>query len=253
MPASTALRIAREGEIARLTIDNPTKKNALDPGLLHALCDAVASLPATGVRAAVLTAEGPIFSSGYDLDALRTEQRPGHALEAAVQTIIEGALPIVAALPGLAIGGGCELACACDLRVAHPGVELQMPPVRLGLVYPAIGLRRFVAMIGSARTRELFLTAERVSAATALAWGLLDRVVPADEVLSTATELARTIANGAPSAVHATRRLLAALEPALPKDVVMVFDDIAREASNAPDAIEARAAFAEKRPPRFNR
>jgi enoyl-CoA hydratase/carnithine racemase len=250
---SPHLHVHREGEIARLVIDNPRKKNALDPMLLSALVDAIASLPAKGVLAAVLTAEGPIFSSGFDLDALQNEPRSAQALDVAVHAIFEGALPIVAALPGLAVGGGCELACACDLRVAHPGVALQMPPVRLGLVYPAAGLRRFVAMIGSARTRELFLTGERIEADRALAWGLIDRVVPAESVLHTATELARLIARAAPSAVHATRRTLAALQPPLPKDVEIVLADMASEASNAPDSVEARAAFLEKRDPRFSR
>jgi enoyl-CoA hydratase/carnithine racemase len=205
-----ALSIAIDGAIATLTISNPSKKNALDPPLLDALVDALHALPSQGVRAAVLTAEGTIFSSGYDLEALKL---PGGAapLRRAVEAMVSGPLPLVAALPGLAIGGGCELACACDLRVAHPGVALQMPPVRLGIVYPEDGLRRFVALIGAAHTRELFLTAARIPAERALEWGLVDRVVEAGAVLSTATELARTIAQGDPAAIAATRQLLAAL------------------------------------------
>jgi enoyl-CoA hydratase/carnithine racemase len=244
---SSSLKIHREGELARLTISNPPKRNALDPHLLQRLVEAVASLPSDGVRAAVLTAEGDLFSSGYDLTMLEHEERPGIALEAAIDALLDGSLPMVAALPGLAIGGGCELACACDLRVAHPGVTLQMPPVRMGIVYPPAALRRFVAMIGSSRTRELFLTGERISAETALAWGLLDRVVPAEEVLSTATGLARAIARGAPSAVRGTRRLLNAIELPLPKDVAMVLEDVVRVASQAPDSVAARAEFAQKR------
>jgi enoyl-CoA hydratase/carnithine racemase len=243
---SGTLRIDRDGDLAHLVLANPSKKNALDGPLLHALCDAIAQLPAQGVRAAVLTSEGSYFSAGYDISLLEKEPRPGHALELAVHAILEGALPIVAALPGPAIGGGVELACACDLRVAHPEVTLQMPPVRLGLVYPAPALRRFVAMIGSARTRELFLTAEKVEASTALSWGMIDRVVPADDVLSVATSLARSIARGAPSAVHATRRVLSALELPLPRDVAMVFEDMARQASSAPDSVAARASITDK-------
>lgn len=247
------LRVERDGELARLTISNPPKKNALDPGLLSALAEAVETLADDGVRAAVLTAEGSIFSSGYDISALSDGVTPGQALEGAVSAILDGPLPLVAALPGLAIGGGCELACACDLRVAHPGVALQMPPVRLGLVYPAVGLRRFVALIGTSRTRELFLTAVRVSAETALGWGLVDRVVPEGDVLDTATALARAIAQGSPTAVRGTRRLLASLEPPLPPELAAALAEIVREAFVSEDAQEARSAFTEKRPPRFRR
>jgi len=175
-----------------------------------ALGDAVRTLPGRGVRAAVLTSEGAIFSSGYDLDALKLPER--HApLRRAVEAIVNGSLPLVAALPGLAIGGGCELACACDLRVAHPGVALAMPPVRLGIVYPEEGLRRFVALIGAAHTRELFLTAARIPAERALAWGLVDRVVDEGAVLTTARELAAAIAQGDPAAIADTRRVLASI------------------------------------------
>src|SRR5581483_3651739 len=111
-------------------------------------------------------------------------------------------------LNGVAIGGGCELAATCDLRVAHPSVTLTMPPVRLGLVYSARGLRRFVALCGASRTRELFLTAEPVDAERALAWGLVDRVVPREQVLESALGLAGAIAKGAPLAVRWTRRVL---------------------------------------------
>jgi enoyl-CoA hydratase/carnithine racemase len=246
-----SVRVERRGEIALLTLDNLAKKNALDPVMLLALCDQLAAQAALGARAAVLTAEGELFSSGFDLDALDGSATAAQPVEAAVRAIVHGPLPVIAALNGLCIGGGCELASACDLRVAHPGVALQMPPVRLGLVYPAFGLRRFVALIGASRTRELFLTAERISAATALGWGLVDRVVPAEEVLATAMDLARAIARGAPSAIRGTRALLASIE-ALPTDEVQATHErIVREAFTGEDAREALRAFAEKRAPRW--
>ena len=97
----------------------------------------------------------------------------------ALAAIAGGRLPVVAALNGAAIGGGCELAATCDLRVAHEAVTLTMPPVRLGLVYAPTGLARFVALCGLSRTRELFLTATPVPAARAREWGLVDHVVAA--------------------------------------------------------------------------
>lgn len=248
------LTVARDGNLARLTLSNPRKRNALDPALLYALVEALTALPQQGVRAAVLTAEGDIFSSGYDLQALEgaaPENKHAQPLQRAISTLIDGALPVVAALPGMAIGGGCELACACDLRVGHPGVALQMPPVRLGLVYPAAGLRRFLSLIGASRTRELFLTAARVPAERALAWGLIDRVVPPEDVLACATALAAEIALGAPSAVRGMRRLLSQLQPPLPPATDAALEELVRAAFDSDDAIEARQAFRERRPPRF--
>lgn len=245
------LTVDRDGALAILTLANPTKKNALDPPVLDALVDALGTLGASDARAVVLTAEGDVFSSGYDLGALEDGRGPA-PLERAVRAIVDGALPVVAALPGLAIGGGCELACACDLRVAHPGVVLQMPPVRLGLVYPAAGLRRFVALIGSSRTRELFLTGERVPAERALAWGLIDRVVPAEAVRATALDLARSISRGAPAAIAGTRRLLAALEAPLPPALEEELEQVVRAAFASDEAKEARAAFRERRAPSFS-
>jgi enoyl-CoA hydratase/carnithine racemase len=248
------LRVEKNGNLALLTFANPNKRNALDPALLHALVEAVTGLPSQGVRAAVLTAEGDIFSSGYDIQALEgaaPEDRHAQPLQRAISALIDGPLPVVAALPGLAIGGGCELACACDLRVAHAGVALQMPPVRLGLVYPAAGLRRFLALIGASRTREMFLTAAKIPADRALTWGLVDRVVPADQVLACATELATEIAVGSPQAVRGMRRLLSQLQPPLPPATDDALEQLVRAAFDSDDAVEARRAFRERRPPRF--
>ncbi len=245
MPGSLA--VAVDGAVATLTLSNPGKKNALDPSLLDAIVDASRSLPAEGVRALVLTAEGSLFSSGYDLDELDAGATAA-PLERTVQALLLGSLPIVCALPGLAIGGGCELACACDLRVAHPGVALQMPPVRLGIVYPAEGLRRFVALIGASRTRELFLTAERIDAERALRWGLVDHVVAPDAVLPTALELARAMAKGTPGAIRGTRQLLARLSAPLPADVQRELDEVVSRAFAGDEAKAARQAFRNRKP-----
>jgi enoyl-CoA hydratase/carnithine racemase len=266
---SGALIIERRDAVALLTLSNPAKRNALDPPLLDALCEALARLPGEGARAAVLTGEGALaFSSGYDLDALpdggelpaawvrgtgdhRTPRARENPLDRALAAITDGDLPVIAALNGPAIGGGCELAATCDLRVAHPQVTLLMPPVRLGLVYSPRGLQRFVALIGASRTRELFLTAAPVDAERALAWGLVDRVVPAAEVVPSALALAASIARHAPLAVSGTRRVLERILPELPEPVAAELAELQQRAWSSDDAREARAAFREKRPPRF--
>jgi enoyl-CoA hydratase/carnithine racemase len=249
---SGTLIVEERGEVALLTLSNPQKRNALDPPLLDALVAAIADLPKKGVRAAVLAGKDGFFSSGYDISALPDTPFEGdNPLDKALAAITDGDLPLVAALTGPAIGGGCELAAACDLRVAHHRVTLMMPPVKLGLVYSAVGLRRFVALCGASHTRELFLTAGAVDAPHALGWGLVDRVVYVEDVVPTALELAEAIARGAPLAVRGTRRALNRLEAPLPPEVAAELADTQRLAYSSEDAKEARAAFREKRTPHF--
>ncbi|HEY2744361.1 MAG TPA: enoyl-CoA hydratase/isomerase family protein, partial [Polyangia bacterium] len=211
---SGSIEVERRNVIAIVTLTNERKKNALDPAMLDALCAALARLPGEGARAVVLTGAGDVFSSGYDLGALPSGAAPAtHPLGPALAAISDGPLPVIAALNGAAIGGGCELAATCDLRVAHDAVTLMMPPVRLGLVYSPTGLARFVALCGMSRTRELFLAAQPVPAARASAWGLVDRVVTQSELLPTALAIAEEMAKGAPLAVAGTRRTLERLMP----------------------------------------
>lgn len=250
---SGSIDIERNDSVGILTLRNETKKNALDPAMLDALVAALARLPGEGVRAVVLTGAGDIFSSGYDISALPPSGAAPAAspMGAALTAISDGPLPVVAALNGPAIGGGCELAATCDLRVAHEAVTLMMPPVRLGLVYAPTGLRRFVALCGMSRTRELFLTAQPVPATRALGWGLVDRVVAREEVLATATALAAEIAKGAPLAVAGTRRALELLQPALEPAALAELTESMQRAWKSEDSAEARAAFREKRKPQF--
>jgi enoyl-CoA hydratase/carnithine racemase len=249
---SGAIAIERRDELAVVTLQNEKKKNALDPAMLDALCAALQRFPEEGVRAVVLTGGGDFFSSGYDISALPAGAAPTtNPMGPALSAIADGPLPVVAALNGPAIGGGCELAATCDLRVAHEAVTLTMPPVRLGLVYAPAGLRRFVALCGLSRTRELFLTAQPVPATRALGWGLCDRVVGKDEVLATALALATEMARGAPLALAGTRRALELLQPQLDAAAATELAGLMQQAWMSEDAAEARAAFREKRKPVF--
>jgi enoyl-CoA hydratase/carnithine racemase len=233
-------------------LHNPPRRNALDPPLLEALVEALGTLPQKGVRALVLTGEGDVFSSGYDIRALPEGVPPTqNPLGPALAAIAEGPLPVVAALNGVAIGGGCELAATCDLRVAHVGVTLTMPPARLGLVYSPYGLRRFVSLVGESRTRELFLTAAPVTAERAQLWGLVDRVVAGEEVLPTALALAEAMADNAPLAVAGMRRVLELIAPPIAPEALADIVALIDGAWRSEDAAEARAAFREKRKPRF--
>src|SRR6478752_1398256 len=166
--------------VLRLTISNPDKRNALDHAILDGIAHAVRGADA---RCIVLTGEHGMFSSGYDIGDIpedvfadQAEKLVAHPFTSAIDALDATDLPTIAALPGHTIGGGLELALACDLRIAADGVILGMPPAKLGLVYSHTGVRRFLDAIGAARTRELFLLGRYIDAPVALAWGLVNRV-----------------------------------------------------------------------------
>jgi enoyl-CoA hydratase/carnithine racemase len=192
-----------------IEISNPTKRNALDATLCRALIERLARLEASGARAAVLAGDpaGRAFCAGFDLGALEDLAAADRAFSSLIDAVAACRVPLVAALEGAAIGGGCELAATCDLRVAHPAVKLAMPPAKLGIVYPARGLARFAALCGESRARQLFLAARTVEAEEAHRWGLVDFLVPPAEVRPRAEALAAEIAALDPTAVQAMRRL----------------------------------------------
>lgn len=238
--------------VALLTIDHAAKRNALDPELLEALGLALERAAAQGARAAVLTGAGSTFCAGYDIRALPEEPDAqwlrGHGpLAAALRAVSQGPLPVIAALNGPAIGAGCELALACDLRVGHAGVQLQMPPVRLGLVYTPLGVARLIALCGLGRAREILLLAQPVEAADAMSLGLLNRLVPADQVHDTALLLARKVAAQPQLAVRGTRVLMESLLGAVPAAIEAEIFELREAAWRSPEARAARAAFRSRR------
>ncbi len=246
------IAVEERDRVALVTLHNPARRNALDPPMLEALVEALGTLPQKGARAVVLTGAGDVFSSGYDIRALPEGVPPTqNPLGPALAAIADGPLPVVAALNGAAIGGGCELAATCDLRVAHAAVTLTMPPARLGLVYSPYGLRRFVSLVGESRTRELFLTAAPVTAERAQLWGLVDRIVSVEDVLPTALALAGAMADNAPLAVAGMRRVLELIAPPIAPEALAEIMGLIDRAWRSEDTAEARAAFLEKRKPQF--
>ena len=245
--------------VLRLTISNPAKRNALD----HPILDAIATVldDIGDARAVLLTGAEGMFSSGYDIGAIpddvfaeEAERLVAHPFTAALEALETCEVPTVAALPGHTIGGGLELALACDLRVAADGILLGMPPAKLGLVYSHTGLRRFLDAVGAPRTRELFLTGRNVDARTALGWGLVNQVVAVAELDGAGLDLAQDLAANAPLSVRgnkrAIRELLAAegqLDPEVERELIEL-----REASfRSDDLREGVRAFGQKRPARW--
>lgn len=251
--AGTQPDVGKGREVALLTLSNPDKRNALDPTMFAALGAALAELAQgpDAVSAAVVTSSGPLFSAGYDVSALPDEPDEewlrGHGgFTATMKLLCEGPLPTVAALPGAAIGAGCELALSCDLRVAHPGVTLCMPPVRLGLIYTPEGMARLMALCGAARARRLLLLGESLPAELAATWGLIDEVVPESEVLERAIALARTLGAMPRPAVLGTRIVLERLMqegPQLSEASAQEILRLRRAAWRSPEAQSVRQRF----------
>jgi enoyl-CoA hydratase/carnithine racemase len=244
--------------VAQLTISNPEKCGALDRPLLEAL---VATLARLDARCVLITGEGRAFCAGYDIESLMAEgydddaaAQAAHPFPAALAAIEAYPYPVVAALNGYAIGGGLELAVACDLRIAGDGIQLGMPPAKLGVVYAHAGLNRFVTAIGAARTRELFLTGQRIDAATAERWGLVNRVVAQAALAEEALALAREIAANAPLSLRGNKGAIGALVAAagaLDPQIAAALNAERRVAFASEDLREGLRAFGEKRAPEW--
>jgi enoyl-CoA hydratase/carnithine racemase len=247
--------------VARLRIVNPDKRGALDQPILDAFAR---ELPRLEARCVLITGEGRTFSAGYDISELggwgsivfadEAEQLIAHPFAAALRAIEEYPYPTLAALGGHTIGGGLELALACDLRLAADTIKLGMPPAKLGLVYSHTGVRKFVETVGAPRTRELFLVGGRIDAATAGAWGMVNEVMAFEALEPRALELAREISGNAPLAQLGNKRVIRAvadagtrLAPELERELL----ELRRQCFSSEDFREGVRAFAEKRPPRW--
>jgi enoyl-CoA hydratase/carnithine racemase len=247
--------------VRRLTISNPAKRNALDLPILDAIAAEVRGADADGVRCLVLTGGHGMFSSGYDIGdipddvfAAEAEKLVAHPFTSAIEALDATDVPTVAALPGQTIGGGLELALACDLRIARDGIQLGMPPAKLGLVYSHTGLRRFLHTIGEPRTRQLFLLGRNIDARTGRAWGLVHEIAGAEDLENEALDWARELAANAPLSVRGNKRVLRALlaaEGRLDPEVEAELIKLRKASFASEDLREGVRAFGEKRPARW--
>jgi enoyl-CoA hydratase/carnithine racemase len=244
--------------VARLTIRNPAKRNALDLEILDAIAETVPGLTA---HCLVLTGTERVFSAGYDIGdippeefAVRAESLVAHPFTDAIEALEAYTYPTVAALNGHAIGGGLEVALACDLRVAANGASFGMPPAKLGLIYSHTGVRKFIDAVGVVRTRELFLVGRNIDADTALGWGLVNSAHPDDELERASLEVAAEIAGNAPLSLAGNKRVIRELlkvESQLDPEVERELVELRRSCFLSEDFQEGVQAFAEKRKPRW--
>lgn len=253
--AGSNILVEKDGPVAVVTMNRPKALNALSSALMNDLADALEGFDADdGVRCVVLTGNERVFAAGGDIkqmsDSTAAEMVKRES-PSPWKRVAKTRKPVIAAVSGYALGGGCELALSCDMIVASESAQFGQPEIDLGIIPGAGGTQRLTRAIGKARAMELILTGRRMDANEAFASGMVTKVVPADSYLDEAKELARTVAAKAPLAAQ------------LAKDAVLKAYDAPLEAGldyerrnflvlfATEDKEEGMAAFKEKREPDF--
>jgi crotonobetainyl-CoA hydratase len=248
----TGYHVEQQGGVAVITIDRP-KANAIDAATSKALGDTFAELDADReVRAIILTGAGPkFFSAGWDLSTGEDfDSDYGVGGFGGFPELPDRATPVIAAVNGMAVGGGFEIAIAADLIVAADHAQFWLPEPALGIL-PDAGAVRLPRVLPPHLARELLLTGRRMDAAEGLRWGLISRVVPADDLLAAAHDLAAAIAASAPLSVAALLDIERRTINVSTADAMEMLKSLPsyRRAIDSEDAVEGQAAFSERRPP----
>lgn len=240
------------GPVTRLTLDRPERRNALSLDLMEEL---TAALRSAAGRVVVVAGNGPAFSAGHDLAELVEGDTAAHARVFAactelMETVQSIEQPVIAEVHGVATAAGCQLVATCDLAVAESGARFGTPGVRIGLFCstPMVPLSRAV---GPKRALQMLLTGDLVDAATACDWGLVNEVVPPDELRACVQDLAERIASASPLTIAIGKRTF---HRQLGLDQRQAYDlATATMVANAAtaDAHEGMSAFLEKRPPKW--
>jgi enoyl-CoA hydratase/carnithine racemase len=260
--ASGKLLLDRPAEaVARITIRNPSKRNALD----HEILDGIATLmeeldEGIATRCVIVQGSERMFSAGYDIGdrpdevfAEEAERLVAHPFSRAIEAVEGFPFPTLAVLNGHALGGGLELALACDLRIAARGVKLGMPPAKLGLIYSHTGLQKFLDAVGPARTRELFFTGRNVDADRGEQIGLVHQVEDPDALEEAAVEMAAEIAGNAPVSLRGNKEIIGRLIgfPRLSEKEEQDVIELRLSSFRTHDFREGVRAFGEKRKPNW--
>ncbi len=255
------LIVETSGAVASIEINRPDKRNSLSPAVLDGIADALGEFSEDGsVRCVVLSGRGgKAFSSGYDFsfvssdDIVRDYGEEKHPLARACDAIESFPRPVIAMVGGYAVGGGLELACACDFIICSDDAKFSMPPAKLGIAYPFSGLRRITEAVGSLNAGRMFFTAETFTARQALAMGLVSEVAPTGSLRETAGEMARRIAENAPLSIEAAKKSLniwrqsLKLSPEHRDEIRKIFEKVQQSS----DFKEGMKSVSEKRKPVF--
>lgn len=250
---------ASEG-VATLTLSRPSRRNALSVEMTQRFHDALDRVGAdTGLRAVVVVGEPPAFCAGADFgDFDETSDRGGFLplFQALLERMAHFPVPFVAAVDGPALGAGCQILAACDIRVVTTDARIGVPAARIGLQLDVVNLNRLVCEFGPTAARRLLLTGDPVDGAGAASLGFVHDVVAPGEAAARAQEWARTIASRAPLSVSGHKAAIQAVVDGWWLDASDPAHSRHREAAErvyaSADLREGLAAFSEKRPPRFH-
>ena len=251
------LLIEKKDRIATLTINRPESLNALNSDLLKELTEAWDDLQAdSSVLVIIITGAGRAFVAGADIGEMAdmgvTQARDFSLLgQNLFRRIEKSEKPVIAAVNGFALGGGNELAMACDIRIASEKALFGQPETGLGITPGFSGTQRLAAIMGKAKAMEMILTTESITAKTAEEWGLVSRVVPAEDLLNEARGLAEKIASKAPLAV---KWAASAIKRGLETDIdsgIGIEADLFSMCFSTQDQKEGMGAFLKKKTPEF--
>lgn len=252
---SEFLRLETSGQVATLTIDRPAKRNAMSYEMWSAIPGLLASAPES-VRV-LLIRGGEHFCAGADISEFQTlradaegARRYGEAIHAGQRAIAGFGRPTIAVINGFCIGGGCELALACDLRIAAADARFGITPAKLGIVYSLTSTKQLVDVVGPAWAKQILYTAELIDAATALRIGLVNELAEPSDVDTRAKELAETISSRAGVSVRGAKSIVNRITAGHfdEDDAVRAIYD---EAVHSAEYTEGVRAFLDKRTPRF--
>lgn len=247
------LLVEMQSDILRITFNRPDRLNSLSAEIVHVVADVVDSAPVNGARVIVITGAGRAFSSGADVSAGGAP--PGlDTLDAGnrlVRSITLSPTPVVAAVNGIAAGIGCSIALAADLAIASESAGFMLAFTKIGLM-PDGGASMFVpAAAGRARAMRMALLAEKISAKTAVEWGLIAEMVPDSEFAGAVEKIVQQLAGGPPLALAATKRVLNAATISILDGILQAERDGQEPLLLSADFVEGMAAFQEKRAAEF--
>ena len=248
------LIIERNGPVARLTLDRPERRNALSLAAMRELLTELRKVgDDAGVSVVVIAGAGPAFSAGHDLSEM--VGRPEEFYEELFATCVELMTavhevpqPVIARVHGVATAAGCQLVAACDLAVAASDARFATPGVNIGL-FCSTPMVPVVRAIGRKRALEMLLTGDPIDAATAADWGLVNRVVPAEQLDDAVDVLAARICSSSRAVIGLGKRAFYAQDGLTEGDAYDVAAPVMTANASHPDAREGITAFLEKRPP----
>jgi enoyl-CoA hydratase/carnithine racemase len=258
----TKIIVEQEKSISKIFLNRPDKRNALSPSLLAELLEAAEAVDGNpDCRAIVITGIGEkAFSAGFDISEIKSSG--GNAPPGSESVILEEAFarlrklrtPTIAMINGVVMGAACDLITNCDFRIAVDDAKFAITPAKIGVVYPWEGMLRFVNLIGLANAKEMFMTGKVIPADRALQFGLVNKLVPRNQLWTETLAFAKDLIEGAPLSIIAAKAIINMLVSNTRYDTE-IMQQITAEHSfvmQSEDSLEGTRAFLEKRKPVFN-